>query len=144
MHSCSANSFPLSEVSMRTFALKGPNKMMMACLIPFALWFGRRNQGQSRLALGQGNQYTAVIPADDGIQFPVTNAGTFLDNCRADINRNPVGNLSTAIMASVTFFVLLPTAQMNVKAASNSANLVWFVLGELDVGSHQCFSFFQG
>ena len=76
------------------------------------------DQRQSGFTLSQRDNSLLVTFAHDGIEFPVTNTGTGLHNCRTLIDADAVNQLTPAAVAAITFASLLLATQVMVEVAS--------------------------
>jgi len=70
-----------------------------------------------RLALDQRDQGTAAAFPYHGVAFPVAQPASGIDNGRALVNRDPVGNDTTTVVGPVALAPLLLTTKMPVQIA---------------------------
>ncbi len=71
-----------------------------------------------RLELDQRYQGTLVALADHGITFPVTEASLAIDNGRAIISRNLLGDAAPPVIGAIAFTSDLLTTQIPVQVAA--------------------------
>ena len=66
--------------------------------------------GQARFAFHEGEQGILLPLADDGIDFPVAQTLTLVNNLWTRIDTNPLGQFSPAVVAAVSLTAFLLTA----------------------------------
>ena len=76
------------------------------------------DDGIQRFALDQCDQSTPVPLTDHGITLPVTESSLAIDNSRAIINRDLVGNAATPIIRPIALAPELLTTQETVQVAA--------------------------
>ena len=75
---------------------------------------GMRQEGISGLAFDQRDDRASVTLADEGIAFPITHAAPAIDDSRAILDRDLVGDAATTAVATIALAPLLATAQIAV------------------------------
>ena len=75
-------------------------------------------QGQPGLPLYQRDQHARVALADDRVQFPVTDSGTPVHDCRALVDGGTVRNPASAVVGAIALPAKLLAAQVSVQLAS--------------------------
>ena len=74
-----------------------------------------RQEGISGLAFDQRDDHASVTLADEGIAFPIAHTAPAINNARAILDRDLVGDAATTGVATIALAPLLATAQITVE-----------------------------
>ncbi len=76
--------------------------------------WGMREKGISALSFDQRDDRTLVALADEGIAFPIAHTAPAIDNGRAILDRDLVGDAAATAVATIALALYLATTQISV------------------------------